>query len=553
MELAMTKNQTVVIIALLTAAGTALAAPRESRNAPVTLDVPADPASNTFALAFTGSDAGGPYTATRIRFNGTMTASAAGTYAFDTIVIVEPPVGVAIAYRLSENYAEYVSEVFDVNYALGGSVSPAGTWDFTLTDDFQDGAGGAAPESVITDMVVTLDDAPIPAPTATDLGTLSDGVPANAAAALGVEEVKWYTFTNAECTGANFRGLTIATATSEEGADSEIGLYTTGGLLLANNDDFGGALTSQLSFGSGGVNGDLPAGQHYLAVGSFDTVFNGVDFGAESDGAGGAFDLTVSQAVAPPVPGTWSEMIDGGGDAGQTLGGAQTIGGAGDLPRIVGSFGANDVDIYKLSICDLASFSASTQGTLPAIDTQLFLFDANGTGVVMDDDNDAGAGGTWSMITGASGLIPATGNYFLAVSRYDIDPVDGAGQALWADMPFAAQRAPDGPGAAGVLTAWEGANAATGSYQIDLVGACRVVSGGGQCGAADIGGTGGTPGADNHLDNNDFVVFIDYFFGHNAAADLGSTGGVQGSDGVWDNNDFVVFIDYFFNAPASCR
>ncbi|HZW07460.1 MAG TPA: GC-type dockerin domain-anchored protein, partial [Phycisphaerales bacterium] len=65
---------------------------------------------------------------------------------------------------------------------------------------------------------------------------------------------------------------------------------------------------------------------------------------------------------------------------------------------------------------------------------------------------------------------------------------------------------------------------------------------------ADIGVQGGTPGGDCVLDNNDFVVFIDYFFQQNAVADVGSQGGVTGPDGAWDNNDFVVFIDYFFNS-----
>jgi hypothetical protein len=64
--------------------------------------------------------------------------------------------------------------------------------------------------------------------------------------------------------------------------------------------------------------------------------------------------------------------------------------------------------------------------------------------------------------------------------------------------------------------------------------------------AADIGAQGGVPGNDGLLDNNDFVVFIDYFFNHNPLADRGVTGGIPGSDGEWNNNDFVVFIDQFF-------
>jgi glucose/arabinose dehydrogenase len=66
------------------------------------------------------------------------------------------------------------------------------------------------------------------------------------------------------------------------------------------------------------------------------------------------------------------------------------------------------------------------------------------------------------------------------------------------------------------------------------------------CGHADVGHQGGVPGFDRILDNNDFVVFIDYFFNGNPIADLGSTGGVPGADTIFDNNDFVVFIDDFF-------
>jgi hypothetical protein len=66
------------------------------------------------------------------------------------------------------------------------------------------------------------------------------------------------------------------------------------------------------------------------------------------------------------------------------------------------------------------------------------------------------------------------------------------------------------------------------------------------CGPADIGRQGGLPGADSHLDNNDFVVFIDYFFNGNPLADRGIQGGLPGHDGHFDNNDFVVFSDQFF-------
>ncbi|HYD02107.1 MAG TPA: right-handed parallel beta-helix repeat-containing protein [Phycisphaerales bacterium] len=64
----------------------------------------------------------------------------------------------------------------------------------------------------------------------------------------------------------------------------------------------------------------------------------------------------------------------------------------------------------------------------------------------------------------------------------------------------------------------------------------------------DIGRTGGLEGSDGLKNNNDLVVFINWFFAPDSRADVGRTGGVAGPDGGWDNNDFVVYIDMFFAA-----
>jgi hypothetical protein len=63
---------------------------------------------------------------------------------------------------------------------------------------------------------------------------------------------------------------------------------------------------------------------------------------------------------------------------------------------------------------------------------------------------------------------------------------------------------------------------------------------------ADFGGEGGSAEPDGVLDNNDFIVFIQLFFGQDPAADIGTEGGSTGSDEAWDNNDFIVFIQFFF-------
>jgi hypothetical protein len=67
---------------------------------------------------------------------------------------------------------------------------------------------------------------------------------------------------------------------------------------------------------------------------------------------------------------------------------------------------------------------------------------------------------------------------------------------------------------------------------------------------ADLGIAGGFAGQDGVLDNNDFIMFINYFFTNNPLADIGRAGGVEGADTHFDNNDFIVFINRFF---AGCN
>jgi hypothetical protein len=63
---------------------------------------------------------------------------------------------------------------------------------------------------------------------------------------------------------------------------------------------------------------------------------------------------------------------------------------------------------------------------------------------------------------------------------------------------------------------------------------------------ADLGMAGGFAGQDGVLDNNDFIMFINYFFTNNPIADIGRAGGIEGADLQYDNNDFIVFINRFF-------
>ncbi|HEX5051281.1 MAG TPA: hypothetical protein VFZ65_05880 [Planctomycetota bacterium] len=164
------------------------------------------------------------------------------------------------------------------------------------------------------------------------------------------------------------------------------------------------------------------------------------------------------QAALLPAQ-NWSES----GDAGQLLRTAQTPQGFGPLASITGSIN-NDADLYVLQIDDPLTFSASTVGGA-TIDTQLFLFDVHGRGVVMNDDS---AGTNQSTITGQ--YVPSPGRYYLAISCYDRDPIAIDGE-IWNDQPYFTQRQPDGARAREQLSGWNGTSGTAGAYTILLTGA----------------------------------------------------------------------------------
>jgi hypothetical protein len=172
---------------------------------------------------------------------------------------------------------------------------------------------------------------------------------------------------------------------------------------------------------------------------------------------------------------TWSEV----GDAPSTVPGQITVGPGFSVP-LDAIIGADDgpgdtVDMYCIFIFDPMAFSATTATPATGFDTQLFLFTPGGFGVTHNDDNPLPGSGVTSTITGA--FVPAPGHYVLAISRYDVDPLNAAGAEIWADTPFTVERAPDGPGAPGPLAGWSSGPALSG-YKIFLTGAtfCEVPS-----------------------------------------------------------------------------
>jgi len=109
---------------------------------------------------------------------------------------------------------------------------------------------------------------------------------------------------------------------------------------------------------------------------------------------------------------------------------------AGDLPASAMSTGTgvldsiqgqlspgHDIDLFLIKIVSPSSFFATTvsPNTDPFLDTQLFLFDAAGKGVVANDDDDA----VPFFSTIPVGHVSSAGLYYLAIAEFPDKPTAG--------------------------------------------------------------------------------------------------------------------------------
>ncbi len=158
-----------------------------------------------------------------------------------------------------------------------------------------------------------------------------------------------------------------------------------------------------------------------------------------------------------------------GPDSGDSLGSAQFAGSADLGGSITGLGGTGDVDMYSFTWSGgglyIDSFSPFT------FDTQLFLFDAAGFGVLGNDDHGGacpGAAGSGLQscldLTGGGGL--AAGTYYIAISAFNNDPLDGAATAMMSCAGFTTQCTSVG----GPLASWSGPSGTPGSsaYSINF-------------------------------------------------------------------------------------
>lgn len=280
----------------------------------------------------------------------------------------------------------------------------------------------------------------------------------------------WFRFRLTDAISPLANWLDIDTAGPSGISNNEVAIYDAWANKLGEDNDNGGSGNSNgngwaaaMSFGGGSgqrLSGDAPgwgggrisdgawgwtlaAGTYYVVITGFDASFpdpNPTWIAPTNSTAIGTVRLRVSTGPVPPT--YWNERHHGGG-AGEVPENAQVIEGSGSLNTIVTRFSAGQRDLFKIYICDPASFSATATlthgepccggGTLRG---RLFLFNAHGQGVAAI--NNTLANTTTTLVPPQP---PAPGEYFLAVSSYcagfwgeapgDGGPLDANNIPIW--------------------------------------------------------------------------------------------------------------------------
>ena len=173
-------------------------------------------------------------------------------------------------------------------------------------------------------------------------------------------------------------------------------------------------------------------------------------------------------------------------DAGDLPAPAQIVSGpAGtSLDSISGSLtltnAISDGDMYQIYISSPAAFSASDTAFVARannFDSQIFLFNSAGLGVVANDD--AASGGSQSAIPAGSISSLQVGVYYILIDGSSRYPVSNGGLIFpnFTDGTTdpTGTYGPTGPGGALPITGYTGSSNEAGSYRIALTGAQFVV------------------------------------------------------------------------------
>lgn len=191
-------------------------------------------------------------------------------------------------------------------------------------------------------------------------------------------------------------------------------------------------------------------------------------------------------AMAGPI---WPELSD----AGPLPGSAQVVAGSGPLKGIQGQLtgsplaGPGDFqDMYLIQIVDPHNFCAKTViqpvdccgkpfpiNQQTTFNTQLWIFKADGTGILGNDDDPADPPRSRvgsAADDGSGAAITTPGLYYIAISGGPNDDPQSANGAIFNQTLVTEVSGPDGPGGANPVLAWAGGGP-VGQYTILLCGA----------------------------------------------------------------------------------
>ncbi len=222
----------------------------------------------------------------------------------------------------------------------------------------------------------------------------------------------------------------------------------------------------------------LAAGGGVIAF-SADADADGVgDFVMEDDIADTIFsngrDIAISGANL--IIGNIDTSVLTVGDAGELIETALFISDSpgGTLETISGNISnVEDVDLFQIYLTGEETFSASTVNPETTLNTQLFLFDADGLGVYANDTQ-AGCNCLQATLPAGNVLTPKEpGIYYLGISTFGDNAVSSEGEIFPSgfEVGFEAIRAPNGDGGLLPLSGWIGGlGLFEGSYRINLTG-----------------------------------------------------------------------------------
>jgi hypothetical protein len=188
------------------------------------------------------------------------------------------------------------------------------------------------------------------------------------------------------------------------------------------------------------------------------------------------FTFSLITSVAPALAGP--DWVEGGIDAGSTVGGAQKTTGTGPIHRISGSLSGSRAvdfeDMYLITITDPVNFSMTLTPS-PGLDAQLFLFNvtqANEAFGLLANDNTSPSNLTPTLLPNATdGTFAGVHNpgvYAVAVAGAGRYPVSVSG-AIFFYASSTEISGPDGPGGINPHMGWEGPGSG-GTYGIDVIG-----------------------------------------------------------------------------------